>query len=266
MRDLKTYVNRMALSMTKEEKLFFVDKIDLYSYNAIVDFGGAEGLLLHEVQKLYPDLAEGRDFYVVDNNPQMKDVYKVENCVRVSYLEDLKPLIMGGRVLLILSSVLHEVTDEVFEQIYQFCQKFVSTVVIRDMMYQGESVGNPWNLRRDLAIARTGGIYQIIQESPEYAKKLEEMIPYCEQWGYDWKETLTLFVLKCDYTENWETEVKENYFCGNCFKLARKLGLSKKWWTPYDKYYVLPYMKAKAGDLFNFALPKTHMQVIMERF
>lgn len=264
MNDIRIYKERMAKSMTRAEKLFFLDHLDLYTYDTIIDFGGANGLLLHELQRKFPLLSVECRFIIVDNNPKMMSDYYVMNCTRVASLDEIGEL--HGRVLLICSSVLHECGLHDIDMLYLFCNEHVSTLVVRDMAYTNLTFWMHDLTEDDFAYSFAGRkAYERICANEDYRKRFLEMLPYCNEWKQDTLQALTHFILKCDYRENWETEIRENYFSNNATKLSQWLVNMDAWRTLYYRNYALPYKKAQAKEDFDFDIPNTHIQIILER-
>lgn len=261
MNDITIYKERMAKSMTRAEKLFFLDHLDLYTYDTIIDFGGASGLLIYEIQRQYPDLAAQCRFIIVDCNPQMQTEYELKNCTRVISLDSIRKMKLHGRVLLICSSVLHECRLGEVEKIYNFCRDHVSTLVMRDMAYTA-FVDSDAYLYEDAFVGNAA--YEKICANEDYKKRFLEMLPYCRDKMQDAKQAITHFILKCDYRENWGTEIHENYFSNYVLALCKCL--VRNWWQPlFYRAYALPYKKAQAKEEFGFDLPNTHVQIILER-
>lgn len=264
MKDIEIYKERMAKSMTRAEKLFFLDNLDLYTFDTIIDFGGANGLLLHELQRKFPLLSVDCRFIIVDNNPKMMSDYNVWNCTRVASLDEIEWL--HGRVLLICSSVLHECGIYDIDRLYGFCNEHVATLVMRDMAYINSSFWDERLTEDDFAYSLAGRkAYERICANEDYRKRFLEMLSYCNEWKQDVRQALTHFILKCDYRENWESEIRENYFNNNVRKLSQWLVNIDAWHTLFYRAYALPYKKAQAKEDFDFDLPNTHVQIILER-
>ena len=256
MKNIEIYKERMAKTMTREEKLFFFDRVDMMSYDTIIDFGGAGGLLVHEIQKEYPLLADKCHFIIVDSNPQMQDDYELKNCERVLSLKDIKqPL---RRTMLICSSVLHECSNEDVLEINYFCKNYVQTVVMRDMAYLSDS---PLKEADD----NTARAVDAISKDKDYEARFCQSFDYSVRLGGGARKAITEFILKCDYVENWETEVKENYFSNNVLYLAMLLSSFDDFGLIYKWRYALPYKKEQAKRQFDFDLPYTHVQIILEK-
>lgn len=256
MNNIKIYRERMAKTMTRDEKLFFMDKIDLHTYDVIIDFGGADGTLIYEIQRQYPDL--DCQFIIVDNNAEMHNEYNLKNCTRVMDINGIDELLLADKeVLLICSSVLHEVNEDTVNLLAGFCQKWVKALVLRDMAYVN---------MRDTDYYGAGKTYEQIYCNPDLAPRFADFIKHSRElgWEQDSCRQIAHFILKYEYVENWDTEVKENYFNNNIIKLRDKLR-DLGWLSTYHLAYPLPYKKAQAQTLFTFNLPNTHFKAILER-
>lgn len=112
---LPRYLGAMRKSIGS--KLFFLDKVPVDDLAVVVDFGCADGSLLKALDAVLP---EGCTKIGVDKNPAMLRAAKysfvggdlwtddIGDCAH--YLGDMPE---GGKSLLILSSVMHEVDDPV---------------------------------------------------------------------------------------------------------------------------------------------------------
>lgn len=258
-RNLRVYNKRLAKTMTREEKLFFLDKIDLSTYDTIIDFGGADGALLYAVQRECPEVAEKCRFVIVDNNPEMATAYPLKNCERISGLDEVDA--DCGKVLLILSSVLHEMERPSIYELAVFCHERVQTVVMRDMgnadLYAPDknllyTCPKPW-----YELSRTWRKSDI--------ERFRQMVAFNGVIGGQNLMTLiTHYILKCDYTENWEREFDEDYLNNNIFYMAENLS-RRGWRKVYEREYVLPYKARQAKRRFHIDLPNTHVQMIWDR-
>lgn len=263
-KDIDNYKTRMNVTMTLDEKLFFLNHLDLQAYTCIVDFGGADGTLLYHIQQKYPNLTDTCLFVIVDKNPQMEMVNTLKNCIRVETLDDICPRITKERykVLFICSSVLHECTSDDMTDVALFCHWYADTIVMRDMAYTSESGYSKVSLsEQDFS---SMAAYQTITRDRKLHKQFKEMLKYINEWHQDVYKALTHFILKCEYTTNWDSEIKENYFNNNIVWLSAMLE-DEGYERVYKRLYTLPYKAKQASVEFKFGLPKTHMQVILRK-
>lgn len=264
MKNVKIYKERMAKTMTMEEKLFFLSHINLHTYDFIIDFFGANGALIHEIQARFPDLKA--IFIIVDNSPQMETEYELNNCLRCNSLKQVKEWYgktSMGEVLLICNSVLHEVDDATVEEILDFTKEHVRTVVMRDMACDFSNTASiSYHLESDF---RWCPAYSVICRDVDLHDRFLEFLEYCNEWGTTEKQVMAQFILKYEYVENWDTEVKENYFSNNIIKVSDMLS-DNGWYSIYKRDYVLPYKNEQAKKVFNWEyMPNTHRQIILER-
>ena len=256
MKNIKVYNDRMNVSVNKDEKLFFIDHIDFTEVGTIIDFGGANGSLLWNLMQLCPETTFTKKI-IVDNNPQMKTEYPIENCTRVSDIYDIQVDKDAGKVLVIFSSVLHEVSRMLTHQLAAFCSLNADIVVLRDMFYHGGK--HPEHKYYEDFAA-----YEIIRNNPEWYGMFEYIRQGASQyWMQTPEQILTHFILKYTYTENWETEKCENYFSNNVDLLAKMLEKSG-WMVEFERNYALPYKAEQALHIFSWPdLPDTHTQRIL---
>lgn len=263
-RDIAGYRDRMSVTMTLAEKLFFVNQLDLYSYSTIIDFGGADGALIHHIQELFPDLAERNQFIIVDNCPQMFNAYPLKHTIRVKSLEELtyNNYLKDGEVLLICNSVLHECSEKTVDEIVKFANKYARTVVMRDMAFTDSGYKTDHDLT--LADFENWRAFDMIKLNPDWFERFKQMLVYTNKWRLDVPAVLTQFILKYTYIDNWNSEVLENYFSNNILTVADKL-TNCGWLSLYRRDYPLPYKSQIANWEFNTKLRNTHSQIILEK-
>ena len=256
MNDITGYIERLDKSMTKDEKLFFLDKVDLLSYDYIVDFGCADGRLLHEIDLVLP--AEGRPrLYGVENNDDIPLAY--DNITRVRTLEQLGSL--NGSTLVIFSSVLHEVSLDILQnRIIPFLKTTADTIVIRDMHWVRRKNANGRWTRHESRL-----LTNIVQDV-KYLRKLNEIID-SHSWLYNnLMETLYEFLMKYEYDANWDTEKKEYYFINNTERIITEMTCEYGFKKKYFKPYILPYKREKVKTDFGYKMRyTTHLKVILGR-
>lgn len=263
MQDIKGYVERLDKSMTRKEKLFFFNKVKLASYDIIVDFGCANGRLLYEIDKRVKGKAKNLKLIGIDNNDNITIDYEFthEFLRRKTLREDL-PIIESKKVLLILSSVLHEVDDSTRYDIGWFAHEYADTVVIRDMFYQ---CGSQFRLNREKKKATDFIENHLNLLSVAEHRIFNDIYRPTIYNGVNVKK-LYEFFLKYTYKENWTTERDEKYFSKNVRWLADVLRQDKTFKLKYCKHYILPYKKRAIKQNFNYKLAiNTHVKVIFER-
>ena len=247
------YNEKMKKSLL--DKIFFIDKIEA---TQIVDFGCADGTLIHFMHSLFPEnIYIGYD---LDEEMLKKAREKFdkndENVIFTSDWEEVERLAMANKnTALILSSVIHEVysygsEDDIKELWKNIFARWFDYVIIRDMApnlsIDRESDINDY--KNILAKAKT---WQI--------KEFEHV------WGsLEQNKNLVHFLLKYDYVENWNREVRENYIPLLREELLRKI--PDKYNIDFHEHFTLPYIKNKVKNDFNIELKdKTHIKLILRR-
>lgn len=252
MKDFNIYNLRMASAMN--DKLFFLQHINLREYDLIVDFGCATGSLINQ---LIPCTSKDKKVQIVgfDINEEMlaharRSVYGEGECFEVDFCSDLESVNWHleqphQKTMIIFSSVLHEVP--VYEQLklISLMKKF-TTVVIRDMKrpLNNEPVSNRTRKR------------VLAQVAPWQAQMFES------RWGkIRDKETLYRFFLMNEFIENFDTEVEEDYFSVLWSEIAWCLELESD--VVYESSFTLPYRKQQVKKRFNHVMHDiTHRKVI----
>lgn len=226
----KIYLERMDKSMNTQEKLFFVGKIDLSKYDAIIDFGGSNGSLLSKI-KSYTNSR----LICIDRNFVGEDI-EIEYYDKISKLsKDIR----SSKYCLILSSVLHEVewSSELHNLIFD-----ATTVIIRDMFWDEEIVDEPHR-------------QEIVAIKPQ--------IPAV--WQHLSVDTLSdcyQMLLKYEYIENHDHEAAEDYFVNNAKQVIDELN-AMGWTIVHCEKYILPYKKEKVKNDFGIDLKyPTHIRAI----
>lgn len=254
MQDEKIYLKRM--NDVLQQKLFFLSKIDISTYDTIVDFGCADGVLLNAIEEINPN--KKCRYFGIDNNETfirkarapshsiMFFLFDIEQAIKYQYL------FMGGKNLVIFSSVLHEATAD-FKRcgetaLTDFMQIF-DTVVIRDMIAPVKGGSS----------ASKEHIAEIKGKLPKWQVNSFENV-----WGaIDTREKLYHFLLKNEFVENWGTEVQENYFATEWEKIIKTLSGYK---IAYDRMFTLPYRAEQVEKAFGFKMiDVTHRELILQR-
>ena len=258
MKDLNIYNLRMVAAM--QDKLFFVNKIDLKEYDLIVDFGCATGELL---RSLMPFVCQpgGKHVQMVgfDTNEDMISIARhnvlgeFEN-IEVDLCTNFDSLLWHlddphKKSLIIFSSVLHEIPDHEQRKIMNTIMPKFTTVVIRDMK-------RPSNNEPISNITRKRVLAQV---APWQVQMFES------RWGkIRDKENLYRFFLMNEFVENFETEVEEDYFSVLWTDIHWRL--EKDYDLAYECSFLLPYRKQQVKKRFSHVMHDiTHRKVIYTR-
>lgn len=246
-RNYDVYLDKMEKAM--EDKLFFLNHIDINEYDYIIDFGCADGTLVSKLG-INPN-----KIILVDKDLKMLELASQKVGTDNLYVDVLKiPIykIDNKKVLLILSSVLHEMDYEEKKRLYDFIRSAIDTVVVRDMIH-------PEGLIQHEEVSEEA-INKIIADSnPQVVYK------WCSHKGtIDTIVKASEYLLKMDYIENYDLEIKERYFSGNPNNLNVYLVKFGPFKIVYEKDFTIPPMieKQKKYGLPNF---RTHRKVILMR-
>ena len=253
MKDSRGYIERMKASM--KEKLFFVDKIDLNN-KIIVDFGCAEGDLLQELDHME---LENTTFIGVESNAEFfshinvlnEKYYLFYNLTEVEQkIREWRLLKYDDReVVLICSSVIHELSKSFFKRVANFACGIADYVVIRDMYWDNQFSGD------------VEAVYPRVlrQCDSDRALLLADLIEHRGQMS---PKVMAEFLLKYRYTENWETEVLEDYFSVPW----KHIELLWAFQPIYDRKYINSFIKNDLHKTFDIDLVwPTHRTMILKR-
>jgi SAM-dependent methyltransferase len=250
--DYSVYNEGMKKSLL--DKIFFMDKIDA---RVIVDYGCADGTLIHFLSTLFPEL-----YYIgFDIDPKMVDKAR-EKCggneQRFFFTSDWNEVVEhshAGLSAVLLSSVIHEVyaygtrkdVDDMWGRV--FLGDF-NYIVIRDMV-PSTSLDKASNIN-DVA-----NIYKKADKA--YLHEFEKV------WGtIESNKNLIHFLLKYRYTDNWEREVRENYL-----PITREELLStipEQYEIEFHEHFILPYLKNVVRQDFGITIKdNTHLKLVLKR-
>jgi SAM-dependent methyltransferase len=254
-KDIDIYNKRMAGSLL--DKMFFVDKVNAYLF---VDFGCADGTLLNTIHQMFPN---EHKYVGYDINSKMIEiarqkcdpdiVFYSKKCDLLKEIKDARK--DGAYTCLILSSVIHEVYaysgyDEVNE-FYKFIFGGIfDYIVIRDMM-PNNAINRPSYIT-DVARVRA-------LSDPKQLSSFEDIFG-----SIDNNRNLIHYLLKYKYVENWEREVRENYFPITTQKFLSKI--PKEYDVDYYEEFILPYTKHQIENDYDITVKDTtHVKIILKK-
>lgn len=252
-KNIQSYIGGMNLGL--QDKLFFVDMLD---FDAIVDFGCADGSFLKLVSEINPKIKLFA--YDIDPNMLLKAKSKLDkgSIVTDSWNEIRKSLVYFNKPLLNLSSVIHEVysyskTSDVKNfwdnQVFGGDFKYIT---IRDMIPSTEISKSEISQFKD-------DVKKVKQKfDRNYINSFEE------KWGSlnSNYRTLIHFLLKYRFTDNWEREVAENYLPISIETLRKKIPSGYK--IVHEDNFLLPFLKNRVKKDFNIDLiHPTHTKMII---
>lgn len=246
-KDFDGYITKMQKSVY--DKLFFVDKIFDEYITTFLDIGCANGELIKYVHSFFPEW----NYIGYDIDSNMIAAAK-ENVPYAKFYDKWEDINVDPKTTMVnLSSVLHEVctysTKEerqiFFDRVFGSGFKYIA---IRDMAFTGFNDFITPGLRNTIVnrgmadkLRDFEGVWGLIQDQFSFAH----------------------FLLKYKYTENWEREVRENYFSIDVEGLLQSV--SDKYTREYSRTYTLPYIQhiieQDLGIRFD---TKTHVQIILK--
>lgn len=246
--DRDIYLTRMQRSIL--DKMFFIDKV-FEPFETVVDFGCANGELIKALMRMCPEYRyEGYDIDSAMIAAARENVPEVSFCDK---WDDLKS--DPRKSLINISSTIHEVysygTDadvtEFWDRIYGSGFRYVT---VRDMMYS-EKLERPAD-EDMLAAVRNGA----------YTRQLSD---FENVWGsITTQKQLVHFLLKYKYTQNWEREVRENYFPISSEKLLSQVPDGYE--ITFCETFALPFTAWQLRKDFGITLKDhTHIKLILER-
>ena len=252
--DLNIYLTRMQRSIL--DKMFFIDKV-FEPFENILDFGCANGELIKAMLPMFPDY----DYLGYDISPEMIRAAR-KNVPEARFFDDWNAIdIPFGRSLINISSTIHEVYSYCApEDIEIFWQRVFGSgfkyVAVRDMMFSEKADGISF-----VNAAADAEQLSAVRNS-RYAEWLES---FESVWGrVESQRQLVHFLLKYKYTQNWDREVRENYFPISYEEFMKRLPDTYR--IVYEDRFTLPYTSWQIRSDFGFELKdRTHLKLILER-
>lgn len=250
--NLDVYTTGMQKSLN--DKLFFMDKVN--DIDKVIDFGCADGAFLREMYKINPDI----NYVGYDNNVNMLiaaqsktdfDKYKT-----ITYTAQLGSLDDNKYSLLNLSSVIHEV--------YSYSQPDEINTFWNNVLYQNYK----YIAIRDFCVSKSINRQSDINDYTKVIQSAnnEQIDEYESVWGsLRYNRNLVHYLMKYRYTENWNREVRENYFPIPLETLLSMIP-TYKYEIIYFEDYILPFTKNKVKEDFDVDLhDNTHVKILLKR-
>ena len=247
--DLEIYLTRMQRSIL--DKMFFIDKV-FEPFEYVLDFGCANGELIKALMAMCADYR----YVGYDISGEMITAAR-ENVPSASFYSDWDEIpIPFGSSMINISSTLHEVyaygtrrdVEEFWERVLKSGFRYIA---IRDMMYADA------HDREADAAALTA-----VRGSAAYAEKLADFETV--NGAVATQKQLTHFLLKYKYTQNWDREVRENYFPLSVEEL--KAIVPDDYRVTFFEHFTLPYTAWQIRKDFGIELKDpTHLKIILEK-
>lgn len=234
MRNYNTYLKGMEKS--NKEKLFFLNYINLNDFDKVIDFGCGKGDILKACDNGKIQLIG------IDHDPVMIN-YAKENIPNAIFYNCLNRELITDKTLIIFSSVLHEI-ENYWKTLQNIINGTGATIVVRDMCYDGPNykIIERNNLAKLIKYSNSNMLSDFIQKND--LRTIKDMYHY---------------LLKYSYIDNWQEEIKENYFS---FKWVDLLKMGT---ILYRYQYILEFKKNRVFEDFHIDLKyNTHIQLIIK--
>jgi ribosomal protein L11 methylase PrmA len=231
-----------------DDKLFFRDLIDYNDVSTVVDFGCADGALLKALWD------EKRRFVGYDISPKMielalRNFDKPNIFYTTAFPEDNYS---STNSLLNISSTIHEVysygadIEDFWKKVFNSGFKWIA---IRDMMPDQFDTDIPFDI-----LSRF-----------KHRCDSRRLNDYENIWGpIKTERDISHFLLKYRWLDNWEREVRENYFPVNINEILEKVPENYK--VRFQHTFVLPFLKNWAFEELGVDITSTtHVKLILER-
>lgn len=240
--NMNVYNNGMKKSML--DKIWFLDKID-DSINALYDYGCADGALLKMVSDMCPNMR----LYGYDVSAEMIDMAKKN--VLAAFLSTSPKRNLQNTVLN-ASSVFHEIhaySPDIQQDYDNIFKSGATYIAIRDMFYAQHSchATDPIMLANVLRY--------------EDATKIAEFESF--NGSLSDNRNFIHYLLTYRYLENWDREVRENYFPHSIEEFLKKI--PSNYSIVYFEHYTLPFLKERVLSDFGITLSDpTHAKILLK--
>ena len=243
-----SYLSSMGRSAF--DKLFFVP---IVSPNLIVDYGCADGVMLAAISEFYPD-AKLVGYDIDTDMIAIAKARNLPNCTFTSNWQEVEEIFRNtdGERAIILSSIVHEMysylsmreVNEFWAHVFEF-----DTVILRDMM-SSQSVDRPSDMTDVINIRR------------KYTAQVRDFEAI---WGsIERNKNLVHFLLKYRWLDNWDREVRENYFPLTIEEFMVKIPAGYE--VIYWEHFALHYLKNKMLEETGVVLKDcTHLKAILHK-
>lgn len=250
--DYRQYNLGMEKSLT-DKILFFRYKLDHSNVTHFVDFGCADGMITKAIKSMCPKIK----IIGYDIDDEMLRLARINNpnVKFTSSWGEVQSIIEGKESAISIISTIHEVYSYGTEDsIKQFWNRIFSGmfkyIFIRDMLPTNH-IDRPAD-NMDLTMIK-------------FKADKEQLREYQEVWGkITTVRDMTHFLFKYTYTENYEREVRENYFALTIQEMMRLI--PDNYIVDLFDSYILPALRERIQKDFNISLfHETHAKLIIER-
>lgn len=250
MKDFNGYIYKMKQAL--EEKLFFLDVIDIQEYDLIVDFGCADGTLLNHIKLNIKD--SKMRFIGFDVSEKMVRYARENSDPEIDFTTSFQKVIRAfqnsKKSLIVFSSVWHEIDKTFYNSILNFASS-ANTVVIRDMFFDEGDLISPSVSPEVFVNLKNFASKKMLVEHEEIYGKIDTNF-----------KSFYMFLLKYTYIDNWESEKLEDYF-STPWRKIQDFFLGGDYKTFFDYKYVLPFKKEQVKKDFDYDMNDfTHRKII----
>lgn len=254
------YTTEMGRAMM--DKLFFLHHIDATYF---VDYGCADGQMIKAISSLV-----GGEFCGYDTDSQMINLAKERSVPFALFTDDWEKVkfdiafcteYTGQKSCLVLSSIIHEIYS------------YGNEDSIKEFWNRVFNSGFDYVVIRDMAMSENNkfGLYSHEIFTDFLVKvDLDQYTDFIDQWGHNSIEDSTQgfmhFLLKYRYKDNWEREVKENYFPLTVEQVnyIRK-NIGRKYEQIFFNHFSVPFIRKQINKDFGIDAPwETHYKAILE--
>jgi hypothetical protein len=256
--DIQTYTKEMSKGV--EDKISFISKINP---DCIVDFGCADGYVLDQIRKKYPNIKELIGYDTDDKMIGLAKSKFPELEITNNWKEVIYKSSEHDNIALTLMSVIHEIYSYTSgKNVHDFWKNQVFNprwkwVIIRDMIISKQYM----NLKPEKQeIKKINTLFNF-----KYYQNFSHRKSFEKNWGKitDSYRNLFHWLLKYDYKRNWSREVLENYFPVSIETIKSKIPIG--WNIISEDHYIYEPIanKIKKDWGINLKYP-THLKMIIE--
>jgi len=268
-KDINSYNSNMRKSMG--DKLYFLEHLPDGPF-LFIDFGCADGSMINELCSIFRNYEHQTQFIGYDCSSEMislaKSKFYGEASDEVVFTsswdevnERLKANKIGGKSVIILSSVIHEVysyskgksdIDEFWKRVLESDFDYI---VVRDMML-------------DPGLDKVySSVYDRVQINNSKLVEKYQQEQFVNRWGTILtKKNLIHFLLKYRWKVNWDRELNENYFPIDTTEFYNKVKSSGNYDLNYWERFRVPFLDECFKRDFNIELDKdTHLKAIFKK-
>ncbi len=252
------YNESMAKSL--EDKLWFINALHDDSVRVYADFGCADGAMLKGIaENAWPLpvlVGMDNDPIMVERSGRRWRGLLSDN--RLGFRDDLAiARKCGGKSILILSSVVHEVISqgETFENFWEYVRSLdCDYIAIRDMAPRADAEHTPVSHETVATLKANKKLAYTVVYGPSVPGFIRN------------RSELLQCLLKYRYTTNLFKECRENYFPMSAEAWLNRTTIGSGYKLRHFEHYALPYnVRTWADELGLTIKDPTHIKILLER-